>query len=259
MAPPFLCRLWMCGMLHLRASPSKACLMWQLFHYPLCPFSRTIRLILAEKRIAHSLVQELPWERRPEFLSFNHASQTPVLHWAEDAATMPEARSSQITLSDCSAITEYLEETVQDAPLMGSGPLERAEVRRIAGWFHQKYFAECGVLLLQERMYNRIVARASPDTQMIRTALNASELHMSYIDHLVDRRRWLAGNSFTLADMAAAAHVSVADYLGGVNWDKHEPAKQWYMAIKSRPAFRPLLADRMQGLAPPPHYEKLDF
>jgi glutathione S-transferase len=233
--------------------------MWQLYHYPLCPFSRTIRLVLGEKRIAHSLVQELPWERRPEFLSLNHASQTPVLHWADENVSMPDARSSQITLSDCSAITEYLEETVQDAPLMGSGPLERAEVRRITGWFHQKYFAECGVLLLQERMFNRLVARAAPDTQTIRAALNASELHMSYIDHLVDRRRWLAGSSFTLADLVAAAHVSVADYLGGVNWDRHEPAKQWYMAIKSRPTFRILLADRMAGLPPPPHYEKLDF
>jgi glutathione S-transferase len=237
--------------------------MWHLYQYPLCPFSRTIRLMLAEKRIVHHLVPEAPWEGRAEFVAMNPASQTPVLCWQDDATATadhrPDNRSSAIMLADCAAIAEYLEETVQDTPVMGSGPLERAEVRRIAGWFHQKFYAECGVLLLQERMYNRLVARAAPDTQTIRAALNGADRHMAYIDHLVDRRRWLAGNSFTLADIAAAAHVSVADYLGGINWDKHEPARQWYMTVKSRPAFRPLLADRMTGLPPPPHYEKLDF
>jgi glutathione S-transferase len=238
--------------------------MWHLFQYPLCPFSRTIRLVLAEKRIAHHLVTELPWEMREDFVAMNAAVQTPVLCWSDDTATPPvnrgpDARNGTITLADCSAITEYLEETVQDTPVMGSGPLERAEVRRITGWFHQKFYAECGVLLLQERMYNRLVARAAPDTQTIRAALSGADKHMAYIDHLVDRRRWLAGNSFTLADIAAAAHLSVADYLGGINWEKHDAARQWYMTIKSRPTFRPLLADRMTGLPPPPHYEKLDF
>jgi glutathione S-transferase len=233
--------------------------MWHLFQYPLCAFSRTIRLVLAEKRIAHHLVTELPWEARADFATLNPALQTPVLSWLDDTATMPDIRNGAITLADCTAITEYLEETVQDAPVMGSGPLERAEVRRVTAWFHQKFYADCGVLLLQERMFNRLVTRSAPDTRLIRTALNAAESHMTYIDHLVDRRRWLAGNSFTLADIAAAAHLSVADYLGGINWDRHEPAKQWYMTIKSRPTFRSLLADRMTGLPPPPHYDKLDF
>jgi glutathione S-transferase len=233
--------------------------MWHLYQYPLCPFSRTIRLVLAEKRIAHHLVTEFPWEARADFVALNPAVQTPVLCWQEETGAVLEARGGSIALTDCSAITEYLEETVQDVPLMGAGPLERAEVRRIIGWFHQKFYAECGVLLLQERMWNRLVSRSAPDTQTIRTALAASDTHMAYIDYLMDRRRWLAGNSFTLADVAAAAHVSVADYLCAINWDKHEPAKQWYMTIKSRPTFRPLLADRMTGLPPPPHYDKLDF
>ena len=63
----------------------------------------------------------------------------------------------------------------------------------------------------------------------------------------------------SLADLTAAAHLSVADYLGDVDWDKWEEAKTWYMRVKSRPCFRTLLKDRIGGLAPPPYYDKLDF
>jgi glutathione S-transferase len=51
----------------------------------------------------------------------------------------------------------------------------------------------------------------------------------------------------------------VLDYLGDVPWDRHPGAKLWYSRIKSRPSFRPLLADRLPGLKPPEHYDDLDF
>jgi glutathione S-transferase len=221
--------------------------MWQIHCYPLCPFSRKVRLALAEKKVAHDLVLAYPWERSADFLSLNPAAQTPVVVQGDTV------------LADSGAIIDYFEETLEEAPLVGAGPLERAEARRIAAWFDQLYYAEAGVILLRERMWNRVFARTPPDTTALRQALAGLERHLSYLDHLIDRRRWLAGATYSLADITAAAHLSVADYLNVVPWDKHEPAKQWYMAIKSRPSFRALLADRMPGLAPPAHYDKLDF
>jgi glutathione S-transferase len=223
--------------------------MWQLFQYPLCPFSRKVRFALAEKAVPHELVRELPWNRRDEFIDLNPAGQTPVLVAANGGAT----------LIDSSAICEYFEETVERTPLLGSGPIDRAETRRLVAWFDQKFYAEVGVLLLQERMYKRLVQRASPDATLLRQAGRNVEAHLDYIEYLLDHRRWLAGSTFSLADIAAAAHLSVADYLNGVDWTGHGEAKQWYSAIKSRPTFRPMLAEKMEGLAPPPHYDKLDF
>ena len=72
-------------------------------------------------------------------------------------------------------------------------------------------------------------------------------------------RTWLAGDHLTYADLAAAAHLSCADYLGDVPWNESETAKDWYARIKSRLAFRALLADRVPGIAPAEHYENLDF
>lgn len=223
--------------------------MWQLYQYPLCPFSRKVRFMLAEKAVPHELVRELPWERRDAFTDMNPAGQTPVL----------VAPNATAVLIDSSAICEYFEETVERTPLLGAGPIDRAETRRLVAWFDQKFYAEVGVLLLQERMYKRIVARQSPDATLLRQAGRNVEVHLDYIEYLLDHRRWLGGSTFGLADIAAAAHLSVADYLNGVDWTGHAEAKQWYSAIKSRPTFRPLLGEKMEGLAPPPHYDKLDF
>jgi glutathione S-transferase len=63
----------------------------------------------------------------------------------------------------------------------------------------------------------------------------------------------------TLADLAAAAHLSAIDYLGDVPWDEDETAKNWYARIKSRPSFRTLLGETMAGLPPSPSYANLDF
>ena len=223
--------------------------MWKLHQYPLCPFSRKVRFALAEKGVPHELVTALPWERADALLDINPAAQTPVLVSASGA----------LTLVDSSAICEYFEETVQTTPLLGAGPAERAETRRIVGWFDQKFYAEVGVLLLQEKMFKRVAQRTSPDATLLRAATRAADIHLDYVEYLLDHRRWLGGATFGLADIAAAAQLSIADYLGGIDWSRHAEAKQWYSVIKSRPHFRPFLPERMEGVPPAPHYDKLDF
>jgi glutathione S-transferase len=208
-----------------------------------------VRFALAEKAVPHELVREHPWERRDAFTDLNPAAQTPVM----------TAPAKNIVLIDSAAICEYFEETVERTPLLGAGPAERAETRRVVAWFDQKFYAEVGLLLLQERMFKRLIHRAAPDSALLRAAGKAMDMHLDYIEYLLDHRRWLGGGTFGLADIAAAAHISVADYLNGVDWSAHAEAKQWYSAVKSRPTFRPLLAEKMDGLAPPAHYDKLDF
>ena len=221
--------------------------MWRLHQYPLCPFSRKVRFALAVKGVAFELVQELPWARRPGFLALNAACQTPVL--VRDG----------LVLADSGAITEFIEETVERVPLVAGTAEERAEVRRLVAWFDQKFYAEVTAPLLGERMFKRLYTRTPPEAALLREAARNAEVQLDYLDWLLERRRWLSGSAFGMADIAAAAQLSVADYLAGLDWDGHEPARIWYSAMKSRPSFRPLLGERMQGLQPPEHYDKLDF
>lgn len=222
--------------------------MWQLLQFPLCPFSRKVRLLLAEKSIGYEPVRESPWARRDEFLDINPAGQTPVM--------VDVTRS--ITLIDSMAICEFIEETSDKPAMLNGTAADRAEQRRLVTWFDTHFYREITGPLLLERMEKRIVHRLSPDTRALREAMKAAVEHLDYIDYLLDHRQWLGGATMSLADLAAAAQISVADYLGGVDFKTHEAAKRWYVGMKSRPSFRPLLAERMEGVAPPADYEKLD-
>jgi glutathione S-transferase len=208
-----------------------------------------VRLLLGEKGIGYDLVRESPWLRRDEFLDLNPAGQTPVMVEAERT----------VTLIDSNAICEYFEETVEKAPMIVGHAASRAEIRRLVAWFDGPFFIEVVKPLMDERMKKRLIHRQSPDAKALREAMRQANTHLDYIDYLLDHRRWLAGPSISLADLAAAAHLSVADYLGGVDWQGHEQTKAWYAGLKSRPSFRPMLSERMEVVGPPSHYDKVDF
>ncbi|MDE1914941.1 MAG: glutathione S-transferase family protein [Sphingomonadales bacterium] len=218
--------------------------MWQLYQFPLCPFSRKVRLLLSEKGVPYELWRENPWERREGFTQMNHAARTPTMHDPDKG----------ITLCDSRAICEYLEETEDRVPMISGTATTRAEIRRLVALFDENFYADVTGPLLQERMMKRLVYRQSPDSRMLREAMKLAHEHLYYIDYLVDNRPWLAGPTMSLADLAAAAQLSVADYLGGLDWSGHEQARAWYSVFKSRPSFRPLLAERMEVIQPPAHY-----
>ena len=223
--------------------------MWQLLQFPLCPFSRKVRLVMGEKGIAVELMRENPWEQRDEFLDINPAGQTPVLIDSDLG----------VTLIGSQPIVEYFDETVEKAPMIHGDAVLRAEIRRLVEWFDLKLFREVVEPLMTERMRKRLVSKESPDTRVLRDAMRIGNNHLDYMDYLLDHRRWLAGTSLSLADFTAAAHLSVIDYLGALDWRGHKQTKDWYAVMKSRPAFRPLLGERMEVINPPQHYDKVDF
>jgi glutathione S-transferase len=223
--------------------------MWQLYQFPLCPFSRKVRLLMSEKSIGYELVAEHPWEMRDDFLDLNPAGRTPVLANTE----------RKLVLKDSRAICEYLEETEDRNPLLGGTATYRAEIRRLVALFEEHFYGDVVAPLLHERMKKRLVTRESPNASILREAMRRANTHLDYLDYLVDSRSWLAGSTLSMADLAAAAQISVADYLGGIDWAGHNQAHTWYSVLKSRPSFRPLLADRMGGINPPKHYPDVDF
>lgn len=222
--------------------------MWTIHQFPLCPFSRKVRILLGEKSIAYDLVQRRPWDEGDDLWRLNDAGRVPVL----------EDKARNIALCDSRAICEYLEETVERSPMLAGSALARAETRRLVALFEENFHADVVAPLLHEKMTKRLVLRQPPDGRVLREAMKRAHGHLDYIDWLVDNRSWLAGSTMSLADLAAAAQVSVADYLGGIDWRGHDQARGWYAVFKSRPSFRPLLAEKMEGIHPPSHYAMVD-
>lgn len=229
-----------------------------LTHYKLCPRSRSVRLALGELGLEVLLTDENPWEWRPGFLARNPSGELPILDL-----------ENGLTLCGAYAISEYIgEETNAGAAATASRRTElfpgyreeRAEVRRLVDWFHGKFDREVSRDLLNEKVYQSMRPEAAaPNIDVLRAVRANLRYHLSYVSFLADTRRWLAGDELSFADLAAAGHVSVVDYLGEVPWNDYPPAKTWYQRIKSRPSFRALLADRVPGTPPPQAYADLDF
>ena len=223
--------------------------MWQLHQFPLCPFSRKLRLLMGEKSIAYELVRENPWEARDALWHLNPAGRTPVLH----------DPGRRVALSDSQAICEFFEETVDRNPMISGNALQRAEIRRLVSLFDENLYGDVTAPALHEKMKKRLVLRQSPDGRVLREMGKLLHGHLDYIDWLVDTRQGLAGPTLSLADLACAAQLSVVDYLGAIDWKGHDQAHDWYMVMKSRPSFRPLLSEKMEGLPPPREYAALDL
>lgn len=221
--------------------------MLRLHHFPLCPFSRKVRLVLWEKEIVAELEHLEPWQEPETTAALNLAAEVPVL--VERGHPIP----------DSWAICEYLEETRPEPSLIGTNAFERAEVRRLMAWFDGKFVREVTDLVWGEKLLKRVRDKDTPNSAAVRAGLNNVHAHLECIGYLFERRNWLAGETLSLADLAAAAQLSVLDYLGDVPWDDHPEAKLWYARVKSRPSFRPLLQDRLPGLKAATQYDNLDF
>lgn len=222
-----------------------------LYHFPLCAFSRTVRIILAEKRLDFSLEYEQPWNISEELLTLDPIGIIPLF---QDI--------NGICVSGSSAVREYIEEIYPEPNIIGSSPEARAESRRIADCFSFAFFKDVYLDIITERIlkrFSRNMTERIPDTAKMRSAMAKANTYIEYISWLVDRRNWLAGQYFSIADIYASSFISVLDYLGCINWSKHEIAKGWYVRIKSRPSFRSILKDNLSQIPPSKDYANLDF
>ncbi len=218
-----------------------------LIHHPVSAASRKIRLMMAEKHILHVLKEEEPWNLSSQVYKLNVAGELPIFIFDGNV------------ISGNYAISEFLEEINHDSPLIIGDAKQKAEIRRLCEWFDLKFEKEVSRNLINEKIYKRFANKQAPDSQHLKTAYNNLNFHMEYIDWLCESRNYLAGDHFSLADICAAAQLSIIDYLGDVPWEGYKNAKLWYSKIKSRPSFKDILKDNIKGILPAKHYANLDF
>ncbi|MBG1232939.1 glutathione S-transferase family protein [Aestuariivirga litoralis] len=223
--------------------------MSKLYQFTLDPYCRRVRLALAEKGLTPQLADERPWAPSQQLLDLNPSGLLPV--WADETGQ---------AICGIEAVGEFLEERHPEKSLLPGNAWARAEARRIVAWFDVKFYTEVTEPLLTEKVVKRFMpGSAAPDMARVRLALQNLKPHLDYLALLAEERSWLAGDELSLADLAAAAHLSAIDYLGDINWRENQVARSWYERIKSRPAFRVLLSDTVAAMPPAPHYAELDF
>ena len=219
-----------------------------LYHHTLLAGARKARLALGEKRLNFIDHVIEPWRQNEDLLVLNPAGDLPVL--VDEDGT---------TLCGANTICEYLDEVYPEPPLLGRTPVARAESRRLADWFDGKFHREVTRHLAGEKLTRRISDNAAPDSRALKAGRENIHTHLQYIAWLTERRSWLAGDHVTVADISAAANISLVDYCGDVPWQDHPLAKEWYARFKSRPSIRPLLRDTVTNIPPATVYADLEF
>ena len=225
-----------------------ACL---LYHFPFDPGSRAARLALGEARIEAAEIVVRPWEPDCPVGGLNPSGMPPVLQTTE--------AGKPLTLCESAAILGWIDDRQKAPLLLPTDPAERAEARRLTAWFERRFTDEVNAVLLHERMEKPLLRLGPPEARALRDGRAALRDHLAMLEELAASRDWLAGRRLSQADLVAAAHLSVLDYFGEIAWANWPSLKDWYVKIKSRPSFRPLLTDRFQGLAAAAHYADLDF
>ena len=223
-----------------------------LYHWPLDPASRQARIALAEAKVKVTPEIIDPWNPSAEFLAQVTEGMPPAL-------VEPTPTGGMATIVGARAICEYAHDAAARVKLLSDDPLERAEARRLCDWFDVKFAAEVEGFILHEKVEKAMLRAGHPDAAALREGREVLRAHLDYVEDLIERRDWLAGRRFSLADIAAGAHLSCLDFLGEITWRERKVLKGWYQRFKSRPSVQPLLKDRVRGIYPPRYYDDIDF
>ncbi|MEM1105572.1 MAG: glutathione S-transferase family protein [Pseudomonadota bacterium] len=224
--------------------------MKRLYHWMLDPVGRTARLALAEKRIAFEAVETRPWAVHPDMESLGPGAAPP--------AFIDTGSEGRITLLGSHALLEYLEATYPSARLIPAGHQDAGEARRLWRWCEDS-FQVVTETLLAERIAQWVRRDRQPDSAALRKGAHALRGRLTFLNALAETRSYLAGRHLTVADLAVAAHLSSVDYFGDLDWSAVPDLRAWYGRMKSRPSFRGVLADLVEGTRPAAHYADLDF
>ena len=218
-----------------------------LFHFAFDPGSRCARLALGEAKIAVRETPVKPWEDDCPVHALNPSGMPPVL------------KVGDLVLCESAAILGWVDDQTEGKLLFTRDEAERAETRRLTGWFDRKFTDEVQAVLLHERMEKPLLRLGPPEARALRAGRESLRACLAELEQLIQPRDWIAGRRLGQADLVAAAHLSVLDYFGEIAWASYPALKDWYVRMKSRPCFRPLLADRLPGQPPVAHYDDLDF
>lgn len=197
-------------------------------HTSIGPNPRVVKMFLAEKGL------ELPFvkvdlmggenRREPYNAQVNRAGQTPALELDNGS-----------TITEITAVCEYLEERQPSPPLIGTTPEERATTRM---WTRRVDLKVCepmangfryaeGLPLFQSRM--RCLPEAAPGLKAV------AQDGVEWLEGEF-KGPWIAGDRFTLADILLFAFFDFGGQVGQPLDAKFAKLTDWFARVKARPS-----------------------
>lgn len=198
----------------------------KLYDFAGAPNPKKVRVYLAEKGIQVPIepVDIITGQNRtPEFLKKNPLGGLPVLE-LDDGTVLTESL----------AMIEYFEELHPDPPMIGSTPLERANVRRL------ERISELGVLANVAAIFQNthpfMAGRLKQSPEAAENARGRLAANLEVLDAEIGQKHFVAGDRPTIADCTLLAALDFAAFAGIALDPALKNVTRWYEAFKQRPS-----------------------
>lgn len=202
-----------------------------LYDCATAPSPRRARILLAEKGVTHNTVQvdlRTGEQMGDAYRAINPQCTVPALRTEEGAV-----------LADNAAIAAYIEARYPQPPLLGTTPVDKAE---IASWQWRIEFE--GLLAIAETLRNSSPAmanRALPGPvdyaqipELAHRGLARVQQFFAMLNERLDGRDYVAAGQFSIADITAVVAVDFARIVKVKPGDQHPHLVRWRTAMSER-------------------------
>jgi glutathione S-transferase len=238
----------------------------ELYHHGSSVCAAKVRVALAEKGLV--------WQGH--YIDILKGEQFDSAYVALNAkAVVPTLVHDGHAIVESTVICEYLDEVFASPPLKPADPRQRAEMRLWTKAVDELLHPMCGEITFA-CSHRHTVARLGPEglakflastppvsvtagwhdrkKVIVREGLRAPgfdhslrlyDRFLQKMEDVLEERRWLAGDTFSLADIGLTPYVNRLDMMSmSEMWTRSRPRlAQWFERIKARPSFRPSLID----------------
>lgn len=186
------------------------------------PYVRKVRVLLAEKQLAHEFLEESAWNAGTTVPRYNPLNKVPALVLDDGAS-----------IYDSAVITEYVD-GLPGRRFLPAGGAERAVAR-----CHEALgdgIMDAGITIFLER--KREAARQDPAwVERQASKVNAG---IAALVEALGKKPFLGGTDMALGDIACACALFWVDFRLKADFDwraQHPPLAAWAQRLESRPSF----------------------
>jgi glutathione S-transferase len=207
------------------------------------PYPARVRIALAEKGLLAKteFVSVNLWtgeHKKPEFLAINYSGTLPVLE-LEDGTLIAE----------CTAITQYLDALVGPPALTGETPLEKGLIQMMTKRAEIEFLDAVSVY------FHHATPGLGPEVELYQNAEWGMRMRdkavrgMRYFNGLLSQRPFVAGEHFSMADIAVLGGMIFASLVKLSVPEECQALLAWHSKMQARPSVQQWRAMVERGAA----------
>ncbi len=194
------------------------------------PYPARVRIALAEKGLLTNIefISVNLWageHKKPEFLAFNYSGTLPVLELTDGTL-----------IAECTAITQYLDSLDGNPTLTGQTPLEKGLIHMMTKR------AEIELLDAVSAYFHHATPGLGPTVELYQNAEWGAKMGekavrgMHYFDNVLKDRPYVAGDTFSMADIALLGGMIFASLVKLPVPEECTALRAWHGKVQERPS-----------------------